>query len=103
MFKTIYYATGCGSGYQCFRAKVANTTETGDGIVRLGYADRNYANPSFADGNTVAFTLKGVYFYLNNHLGTPAAITDSEGQAFVAIIERDLSMFWRHDSMVQLE
>ena len=70
---------GCASGYQCFSAKIANTMITGDGNLRLGYADRNAPNASIADSNTVSFTVKGVYYYLNNHLGTPAVITDSEG------------------------
>jgi RHS repeat-associated protein len=72
-------ATGCAPGYQCFSAKIANTMITGDGNLRLGYSDRNAPNASIADSNTVSFTVKGVYYYLNNHLGTPAAITDSEG------------------------
>ena len=54
----------------------------------MGYGDMYLVNQHFektnydglCDGNTVDFMVKGVYYYLNNHLDTPAAITDSEGE-----------------------
>ncbi len=73
---TIYplaWGNTCNPSYQCLQAKISNLVPTGNDTVSVHYV-LGGPDPS----NTVELNITGVFYYHNNQVGTPVAITDSE-------------------------